>query len=191
MNGYSNFDKLKFPITIFDNFNLDKLTEENAEELFNLVDKNREYLKLTLPWLDQNKSVSNSLDFLKHEISGYSTDSSLTLTVKDGDKIIGMFGFKTIILGLGTIGYWLDQDYTGRGIAVNTVKELLRIGFETYSLDEIVIRCWTENKKSIAIPEKLGFTCIETITNGECLYGKGIDLLIFKLNRSDWTEIGL
>ncbi|MDO4894217.1 hypothetical protein [Moraxella sp.] len=36
----------------------------NAQELFELTNKNRVYLKRTLPWLDNIQTIDDTLDFI-------------------------------------------------------------------------------------------------------------------------------
>lgn len=71
-----------------------------------------------------------------------------------------MVGFNTIdkVNGIGRIGYWLGEEYTGKGVMTKAVRELIHLGFKHWPLQKIEIHCAVNNMKSRAIPERLGFT---------------------------------
>ncbi|MDE0954217.1 MAG: hypothetical protein OR994_06045, partial [Candidatus Poseidoniales archaeon] len=52
-------------IIVDDNFSIIVPTPEDASDLFSLVDRNRQYLRNWLPWLDYNMSVSDELEFIE------------------------------------------------------------------------------------------------------------------------------
>jgi ribosomal-protein-serine acetyltransferase len=55
------------------------------------------------------------------------------------------------------IGYWLAEDYQGRGIMTDCVRMLVDFCFNELDLNRVYITCGFGNKKSRAIPELLGF----------------------------------
>ncbi|MCZ6468894.1 MAG: RimJ/RimL family protein N-acetyltransferase, partial [Candidatus Dadabacteria bacterium] len=54
-----------FRLRIDDRSELELLNQSHAEELFELLDINREHLREWLPWLDNNKYFQNTIDFIK------------------------------------------------------------------------------------------------------------------------------
>lgn len=50
----------------FDELSLKKYESNDAQELFMLTGKNRDYLRKTLNWLDNVKSVDDSLSFISN-----------------------------------------------------------------------------------------------------------------------------
>ena len=85
------------------------------------------------------------------------------------------------INNIGILGYWLGEGYTGKGIISLTTKKLLNIGFSEYKLNKIEIRCASENHKSRAIPERLGFKYEATLRQCEFLYDKYVDHAAYSL----------
>ena len=83
------------------------------------------------------------------------------------------------------VGYWLAQEYNGKGIMTQSVRDLIRLGFDDYSLGRVEIRCAVENRKSRAIPERLGFKQEGTIRRAENLYGKYVDHVVYGLLRQE------
>ena len=61
------------------------------------------------------------------------------------------------------------------------VQDLVAIGRDYYSLQKIDIRCATDNKKSRAIPDRLGFTHEGTLRRAEHVYGQWYDLEVYSL----------
>tara|TARA_B110000093_G_scaffold170999_1_gene200592 strand:- start:446 stop:811 length:366 start_codon:yes stop_codon:yes gene_type:complete len=88
---------------------------------------------------------------------------------------------------IGSIGYWLAQKYTGKGIVTQAFKELLRIGFGTFNLNKIEIRCAEGNTNSRRIPERLGFTYEATLGQSEWLYSKYVNHAIYSILSAEYN----
>ncbi|OIK08654.1 GNAT family protein [Bacillus sp. MUM 13] len=70
------------------------------------------------------------------------------------------------------IGYWMNTAFTGKGYMTEAVQELTNLALNTISFRRAEIRCESENSKSRAIPEKLGFS-LEGILRNEDLSADG------------------
>jgi hypothetical protein len=46
------------------------LKEEDAEEVFLRNDQNRDHLRQWMPWLDETKSASDTLNFIRRSLEG-------------------------------------------------------------------------------------------------------------------------
>ena len=86
---------------------------------------------------------------------------------------------------IGYIGYWLGQEYNGKGIMTKSVRELIEVGHMYYALDRIEIRCAVENTRSRAIPERLGFKHEGTIRHAAKVYDRYQDHVVYGLLKSD------
>lgn len=86
------------------------------------------------------------------------------------------------------IGYWLGEKYQGKGIMTKACKALIQYCFEELNLERIEIRVATENIKSQAIPERLGFQKEGCLRNAEVLYDQYIDLYVYGLLKKEFNK---
>lgn len=158
-----------------------------AEELFELTDKNRNFLKQWLPWLDAVIKPEDTKKFIEAQLLRFQQGEALHVTIFYRDKIAGVSGYNQIDQknGIGCIGYWQAEEYNGKGIMTKCVRDLIELGFKYYSLNRIEIRCATENLKSRAIPERLGFRQEGIIRQAEKIYDRNPDHVLYGLLRQD------
>ncbi len=159
-----------------------------AEELYNLVDKNRDYLKEWLPWLDANTKQKDTEDFIKSVVSQMAEGRGLNCVILFQKNIVGLVSYNTIepSTRTGAIGYWLDKDHGKKGIMTKSVTKLIDIGFDELALRKVEIRCAVENTKSRAIPERLNLKEEGVIRNAENLYGRYVDHVVYGLLKDEW-----
>jgi ribosomal-protein-serine acetyltransferase len=152
-----------------------------AEELFILTNRNREYLRTWLPWLDTIQKISDTREFLVLQLQRFSKGEALHQTIFYREEIAGVLGYNLLdrANGIGHIGYWLGQEFTGKGIMTLAVKDLICQGFKNWPLQKVEIRCAVGNKKSRAIPERLGFQNEGTLRNAEKVYDKYNDHIVY------------
>jgi ribosomal-protein-serine acetyltransferase len=145
-----------------------------SEAIYSLTDRNREFLREWLPWLDGIKSKSDTSKFIEHQLHRFAKGEALHVTIFYEDAVAGVAGYNTIDQAnkIGYIGYWLGEEYNGKGIMTAAVRDLISVGEEFYSLQKVDIRCATYNKRSRAIPERLGFTHEGTLLRAEKVYDK-------------------
>ena len=148
-----------------------------AEDLFQLTDRNRIFLRQWLPWLDRTRSAEDTRSFLRQQLQRFSNGEALTVTIFYKEAMAGVAGFNSIdqINGIGYVGYWLGEEFNGKGIMTAVVRDLISIGREFYALQKIDIRCATDNRRSRAIPERLAFMHEGTLRRAEKLYEKWHD----------------
>jgi RimJ/RimL family protein N-acetyltransferase len=81
------------------------------------------------------------------------------------------------------LGWVLDPDHTGRGYALEAVRELVRLCFEDLGLRRVTANCFAANESSWRLMEKLGmrrelYAVRESLhRTGEWLDGAGYALL--------------
>ncbi len=80
------------------------------------------------------------------------------VTLKDSGKMIGTCGFTSFSYphNVGEIGYVLNPDYWGRGIAAEAVRAVMRFGFFTLNLHRIEAKYMVGNDRSRRVMEKAG-----------------------------------
>ena len=174
---------------INDDVKLSLSISQYADALFELTDRNRDFLKQWLPWLDTVTEPADTKDFIETQLTRFQQGEALHVTIFYRDRIAGVLGYNRIdqTNDTGHIGYWLAQEYNGKGIMRESVKDLIDLGFKYYSLNRIEIRCAVENYKSRAIPEYLGFQQEGIIRMAEKVYGKHLDHVVYGLLKREST----
>lgn len=176
-------------IRVTNEISLELLCDDHAQALFELTDLNREYLREWLPWLDVTKSVEDTKQFIAATVVQQENNQGPQFALKYNGVICGVNGFHKIdtFHKNGSIGYWLSKPYWGMGIVTKSTEELLRIGFEDYSLHKIELHCAEDNKKSRAIAERLGFTYEATLRDCEWRYEKYVSHAIYSMLSSEFS----
>ncbi|MGJ3257592.1 MAG: GNAT family N-acetyltransferase [Alcanivorax sp.] len=162
---------------------LEPLNPAHTLPLYVLTDANRAYLRQWLPWLDRVLSPEDTAAFIESAMAVASSGGAPNFVIIHEGALCGVAGFHEIdtVQGIGSIGYWLAEVYTGKGIVTESVRALLQIGFDDFDLNKIEIRCAVDNRKSRAIPERLGFTHETTLRQSEWLYSGYVDQAIYSL----------
>lgn len=161
-----------------------------AETLYTLVDRNRDYLREWLPWLDDTREEKDVRAFIKSAVTHMGDGRGLACLIVFQDNIVGVISCNSIESSTrtGYIGYWLDKDHTGKGIMTRCVEKLIEIGFDELGLRKVEIRCAVGNTKSRAIPERLGLKEEGVIRNAENLYGRYVDHVVYGVIKDEWRN---
>jgi ribosomal-protein-serine acetyltransferase len=164
------------------------LEERHAEELFALTDKNREYLKKWLPWLDGTKTAADSKKFIQFTLSKLAKNDGLTAGIWYRGKLAGVIGYVAINWPNRTtaIGYWCGAEFQGLGLVTRACRALVTHAFSELKLNRVEIACATENKRSQAIPSRLDFTQEGVARDAEWLYDHFVNHVIFSMLARDW-----
>ncbi|RXE49288.1 GNAT family N-acetyltransferase [Chromohalobacter israelensis] len=167
---------------------LQLLDKKHVDELFQLVDTNREHLREWLPWINANTSPTDTESFVSSAISQHESGKGPQYAVFYEATMCGVCGFHPfdVTNKIGGIGYWLSQAYIGKGIMTSSVKALIGTGFQEYGLNRIEVACATGNGSSRAIPERLGFTLEGELREREYLYGRYVDHAIYSMLASEF-----
>jgi ribosomal-protein-serine acetyltransferase len=177
-------------IPVEDGFDLRLLEERHAEELFRLSDRNREYLRKWLPWVDRTHSPSDSLLHIRMMMSSFENREALAAGIFLNGELAGSIGVHRIDwLNRNTsIGYWLAEGFQGRGIMTRACRAIVDHAFREYNLHRIEIRCATGNGKSCAIPERLGFVRDGVLRESQLLGSSFADLVVYGMLDRDWNK---
>lgn len=160
----------------------------DAERIFELTDSSREYLKEWLPWLEFTNEIQDTRNFIKSGSSNFVEGKSLGAVILYKDEIVGIGGFNNINHANKTayIGYWLGQEYQGKGIMTRVAKALTDYALTDLKLNKVEIRAAVENHKSRSIPERLGYTEEGTIRQAEWLHDHYVDHVVYGMLASEW-----
>lgn len=174
-------------IEIDNNIRLELVIEKHAQYIFDLVIENKSYLRQWLPWVDNMQTI----DFIKNFIEGSTLRNKegieFAFVIIQHNKVIGRIGIYKIDNQnkIGEIGYWLGQNFQGKGIVSESCKRIIDFCFKDINLNRIEIKCGIENKKSQTIPERLNFAKEGVLRQAELVHGKYIDLYLYSLCKNE------
>jgi len=177
-----------FSYRVNDYLELRLLQLADTDELFALTDTHRNYLRVWMPWLDSVQSPADTRSFILSSLQQLADNNGPVTAICENGNIAGIIGFNRSDHAnrIGTIGYWLAESYTGRGLMTAACRALISYGFQSLGLNRIVIAAATENHRSRAIPERLGFVHEGTLRDGEWLYDHYVDLEVYGYLHRDW-----
>lgn len=172
--------------TIDDHAFVRTLEPDDAEELFAVVDANRDRLRPWMPWEPTTRSAVDIRAFidrcrsetaLRLEGNGVWVDGalggSIGLRIDDEDS-------------KGEIGYWIGGRFEGRGIVTRACRLFIDHGFRRLGLHRISIHAAVSNARSRAVAERLGFRQ-EGIERGAERVADGYhDLAVYGMLADEW-----
>ena len=161
---------------------------DDAENYMALIAKNSEFLtawfnSFTPPDTaeDRRKEMAKQLDEVRnHERYWWMIEFEDELVGKI--DIHGMYSSNRS----GSIGYWIDQDYTGKGIATLSVKAVLDWAFSAHNFSKIEFVCAIQNTRSAAVPERLGIRREAILRKENVVNGEFQDMAIYTAFADDW-----
>jgi len=160
----------------------------HADQLSELTDSCRPYLKEWLPWVDGSKSVEDTKAFIEMTKKQFSSNNGFQAGIWYKGSIAGVIGFygmnwsnKSV-----SIGYWLGATYQGNGVMTKACKAFVDYAFRELKLNRVEVRCAEGNTRSRAIPERLGFVKEGIIREAEWLYDHYVDDVVYGILSREW-----
>ena len=167
------------------NIRLKEIGFEHLRPIYNTIDSQRDYLGKWLPFVELTKDISFSNQFIEDYLN--SDKINLTFAITYQKQFAGLIGLKDTDPDnkKTEIGYWLSENKQGLGIITRSCKTLIDYIFSSKDINRIQIKAATENFKSRAIPQRLGFTLEGIERDGE-LHTRGfVDLAIYSLLKKE------
>ena len=86
----------------------------------------------------------------------------------------------------GSIGYWIDQDFTGKGIITDSARAVLNWAFTELNFNRVEIVTAIDNTASAAIPERLGIRREAILQQENINNGVFQDMAIYAAFADNW-----
>lgn len=182
---------LGIQIAVDDGVLLRPLRLEDAEPCYFLVEANRERLGQWLPWVPSIQSAADEASFIRAGHGQLEAGTGLSCAIVVDRAVAGTIGASIKADSRAAeIGYWIADGYEGRGIVTRAARALTTFLVTDLDLHRVVIRAATENARSRAIPERLGFTHEGTQRHAEILNGDFFDLEVYSMLAPEWPTNG-
>lgn len=179
-----------FTLKVDQELMLQSFQKQDSIRLYQLIEENRDHLRKWLPWVDHLRTRNHAESIISHWHQQFAEGNALNLGVIYRGKLVGSIGLHQIDWQnkFTSVGYFLAKKAEGRGMMTRIVRAMLQYIFIDLGLNRVEIRCGVNNKKSRAIPERLGFVLEGRIREGENLSGNFHDLFLYSMLAHDWVK---
>ena len=156
------------------------------------VEESREMISPWLPWVEGTRSSDDCEAAGRRAWARWLLREDLMVGIWDRatGRFLGGSGLHRLDWDVPAfeIGYWLRTSAWGQGYALEAVRLLCRLAFETLGANRVEIRCDGRNARSLAVAKRLGFVLEATLRN-HCREGAGDlrDTCIFAMTPEDYA----
>jgi ribosomal-protein-serine acetyltransferase len=159
------------------------LESRYVEELYELTLKHRDHLRAWLPWAHADYTVEDTRSFVQNALKEFVATGAVPAGIWAEGRLVGVISMLTIdwVDRSTSIGYWMSQDYQGRGFMRAAFQAILDYAFDDLELHRIEVRCATGNTRSRSFPEKAGFAHEGTLRQAQWLCDRFVDIEVYSL----------
>lgn len=176
-----------YPLSI-DGYSIREATYEDAGAIYEAIDKNRNDLRVWLPFVDGLRCISDEQAFLQSVLEVTYEQRDPVFIIEKGKEVCGLCGihFSDLNNHRTEIGYWLLPEFRRLGLVTQAVRYLCEWAVRDRGMNRIQVRCATGNLPSNAIPQRLGFQFEGTERDGELLLsGQYADIHVYSILKSE------
>ena len=165
-------------------------TQSDAEALLGLRLKNRAFLT---PFEPQRPTNIYTLSAQRQQIAsdeeGFSNGRRFAFGIYLGDALVGRVSLDNVVRGAwqnATLGYFVDHEHNGKGIATSAVSSAVGYGFEEAGLHRVQAGVMPRNVRSIRVLEKVGFRFEGTSLRYLQINGTWEDHNMYAITSEEW-----
>jgi ribosomal-protein-serine acetyltransferase len=158
----------------------------DAEALYAVIEANREHLASWMPWAAEQDLVG-TIRFIADAEEQLAANNGFQAKIAPEGEIVGVLGVQAIDWANRntSLGYWLAEDAQGKGTMTTVVDALVDHAFTEWELHRLEVHCAPDNRRSRAIPERLGFREEGLLREAELVAGRYLDRVVYGLLSSD------
>ena len=166
------------------------LEESDLDELHRLIEANRSHLAQWLPWAAA-QTREDTAEYLRRKRSQITENNGFEAAICDRERIIGVIGFHAVDWWhrSTSIGYWLAEGAQRQGTMTEAVRAMLDRALGVWALNRVEIRAATDNRRSRALIERVGFQLEGTARQAFRLADGYRDDAVYSMLAADWSRI--
>lgn len=183
---------LPFQRLIDTQIRLDMLLLEHVAEHYALLHKNRAHIGQWEDWVDY-ATYENQVNYVKDMMRSWEDGQGFTSGIwyrpieELPYEMVGNISYrKTHRESQIELGYWLDRQCTGKGIATRAVRSLVDYALREAAMQQVLICAAVTNRASCAIPERLGFKLAAIMEDGIRIRGERFDQACYIMDAQRW-----
>ncbi len=166
---------------------LRKLKEADIEELARLADNRKIWDNVRdqfpHPYTDRDAKI-----FIRTKIE---EDPPMALAIDHKGQLAGVIGLARqhdVYRYSAEVGYWLGEEFWGKGLATEALKMMTEYGFEILPLERLYAGVFANNHASIRVLEKAGYHLESVGKMAAFKNGEFVDEHRYVLLKSDWDR---
>jgi ribosomal-protein-serine acetyltransferase len=163
--------------------------ERHAGEVAAVIARNQRRLARWEPWAEQPATASAMRAFIRSCLDGFAAGTQVQTYIRVGGRLVGSCGLRiSSYTRMGEVGYWLDGEHEGRGIATRSVRALVTAAFRERGLARMELRTATDNVRSRALAERLGFVQEGVQRAAQAFSDRRADMTVYAVLAREWRS---
>jgi ribosomal-protein-serine acetyltransferase len=165
------------------------LEERHVEDYFALIERNQEHLHAWVAVEAYEGSVDTLRAYVKQRLLQFINGEGYHLGIWYQDALVGILDYRLNWRNRSVeLGYWLDAALQGKGIVTQACRTMVRHAFEEHQVHKAVISCATDNPRSRAVAERLGFLQEGILRQADRLHDRYVDMVFYGLLVDEWHK---
>src|SRR5919199_2838755 len=178
-----------FQLPVDDEIALVLAEERHAEAMTRLIQRNQARLARWEPWAEHPATVDGTRAYIRAALEDFlrGRQISTIIALDRGTRFVGRCGLRiNPFAASGDIGYWVDEDAEGRGIASRAARALISSAFRELALVRMELRTSVHNARSRALAERLGFSYQGLQPGGLRFRSRADDVALYSVTAERW-----
>jgi len=184
------------PILIDNQMMLRRPRGDDAEELYSLLDSNRDRLEWWSGWSARLRTEDDAVALIRSSIR-HDSDLGSPLFVYDSGELVGAVNVEQAsTLNSGDAGsaefkgitadvrYWIGGEWEGRGLMIRACRAAVDAAIPHFELDGVTIHTGAGNMRARALAERLGFK-MHRVDRGASATE---DVIVYSVSALDWAK---
>lgn len=175
-----------FSLDLGAGFALRLLHTTDTDELYTLVDENREHLR---PWLPDVAATTREAtrEYLRGAMGRWSRDEGLFTGICVEGQLVGILSAALDKENrCVSVGYWIAGGSEGRGSVTRSVLAVTDHFIRQREMQRVELRTQPDNGRSRAVAERCGFRLEGTLRQSAWLHDRFFDYCVYAVLRDEW-----
>ncbi|URZ87825.1 GNAT family N-acetyltransferase [Floricoccus penangensis] len=131
-----------------------------SQDLFQIIQDEHDRIQEWLPIPEKTKTLEDEENFIEYVQKKMIEKKLFTLCILVDNRVVGTIDLHDISHKhrRAEIGYWISGRWEGYGIVTKACKSIINYGFSVLDLHKIYIEVDSQNFKSQAVAQRLGFS---------------------------------
>ncbi|GAB4307475.1 MAG: hypothetical protein Kow00117_00640 [Phototrophicales bacterium] len=176
------------PVFYASDFELHPIQSHHAIALFEIVERDRAYLRRYQNWPDTICSLNDMQNLIEASQDKQFRRRGFDMIIYYHEQIVGKIGLVYLDWRYrhAEIGYWLAESAQGHGLMTRATRLLTHYSLHVLGLSRVFIRCAAGNRRSRAIPKRLGFHFEGVMKDKIWIHGELHEDTLYSMSARRW-----